>query len=92
MIKKLYTALYVDKNMLCFHEDSGDAGFFCNGMGILRINLNNINLDKNFDENDSDTIILMRLLGFWQIKFEKGKALKRKISGELIVIAWNLKI
>ena len=61
-------------------------------MGILRINLNNINLDKNFDENDSDTIILMRLLDFWQIKFEKGKALKRKISGELIAIAWNLKI
>ena len=28
MIKKRYTALYVDKNMLCFNEDSGDAGFF----------------------------------------------------------------
>ena len=31
-------------------------------MGILNIDLNNINLDNNFDESDSDTIILIRLL------------------------------
>ena len=54
--------MYVDKNMFCFSEDSGDAGFSCNGMGILRIDLNNINFDKNFCEDDSDTIILIRLL------------------------------
>ena len=77
--------------MFCFSEDSGDAGFSCNGMGILRIDLNNINFDKNFCEDDSDTIILIRLLA-WQIKFAKRKALKRKISEELIPIAWNLKI
>ena len=48
--------------MFCFSEDSGDAGFSCNGMGILRIDLNNINFDKNSCEDDSDTIILIRLL------------------------------
>ena len=48
--------------MFCFSEDSGDAAFSCNGMGILRIDLNNINFDKNFCEDDSDTIILIRLL------------------------------
>ena len=41
-------------------------------MGILNIDLNNINLDNNFDEGDPDTIILFTLLA-WYIKFEKRK-------------------
>ena len=45
-------------------------------MGILSVNLNNINLDNNFDEDDPDTIILIKLLA-WHIKFEKRKALKK---------------
>ena len=36
------------------------------------VNLNNINLDNNFDEDDPDTIRLWA----WHIKFEKCKALK----------------
>ena len=39
-------------------------------MGILNICLNNINLDNNFDEDDPDTNILIRLLA-WHIEFEK---------------------
>ena len=31
-------------------------------MGIHNIDLNNINPDNNFDEDDPDTIILIRLL------------------------------
>ena len=50
-------------------------------MSILNIDLNNINLDNNFDEDDPDTIILIRLLT-WHIKFEKCTALKKKISEE----------
>ena len=46
-------------------------------MGILNIDLNNVNLDNNFDEDDPDTIIIIRLLA-WHIKFEKRKALKKK--------------
>ena len=46
-------------------------------MGILNIYLNNINLDNNFDEDDPETFILMRLL-VWPIKFEKRKALKKR--------------
>ena len=42
-------------------------------MCFLNKDLNNINLDSNFDEDDPDTII-MRLLG-WHIKCEKRKAL-----------------
>ena len=40
------------------------------------IDLNNINLDNTFDENDLDTITLIRLLD-WHTKFEKCEALKK---------------
>ena len=59
-------------------------------MGILRVNLNNINLVNNFDEDDPDYIILIRLLA-WHSKFEKRKAFKKSISEELMPIAWNSK-
>ena len=51
MIKKLYTALYADENVFYFNEDSDNIVFSCNEMGILNIDLNNINLDNNFDED-----------------------------------------
>ena len=62
IIKKLFTALYGDENILCFNENSDDAVLNCNGMGILNIDLNNIDLDNNFDEYGPDTIILIRFL------------------------------
>ena len=46
-------------------------------MDILIIDINNTNLDNNFDEDDPDTIILIRLL-VWHIKFEKRKELKKQ--------------
>ena len=46
-------------------------------MGILSVNLNNIDLDNNFDADDPDTIILIRLLAC-HIKFEKCKTLKKR--------------
>ena len=57
-------------------------------MSILNIDLDNINFDNNFDEDDLDTIILVRLLA-WHIKFEKRKALKKTISEELMPMAWE---
>ena len=90
MIKNLFTALYADENILYFDEDSGNIVFNSNGMCVLNIDLNNINLDNNFDEDDPDTIILIRLLA-WHIKFENPKALKRNISEELMPIAWHAK-
>ena len=47
-----------------------------NGTGILNIDLNDINRDYDFDEDDPDIIILIRLLA-WHIKFEKRKELKK---------------
>ena len=71
MIKKIFIALYEDRNILYFNENSGNVVFFSGKIGILNID---INLDNNCDEDDSSTIIIMRFLA-WHIKFEKGKAL-----------------
>ena len=72
---KLFAALYAGEIMLYFNEDSGDAVFNYNEMSTVNIDLNNINLDDNFDEEDPNTIILIRLLA-WHTKFEKHKELK----------------
>ena len=65
MIKILSTTLYADGNILYFNKDSSNAVFNCNGMGILNIDLNNINLDDtNYDEDDPDINILIRLLAW----------------------------
>ena len=68
--------MYVDKNTLCFNEDSGNVLFICNGTCILSIYLLNTNVDSNFDEDDLDTVIFIRLLA-WHIKFENAKNLKK---------------
>ena len=61
-LKKLNTAFYTDDGLLLVDGDSGIVNFCWNEMGILSVNLNNINFDNNFDEDDPDTIILIRLL------------------------------
>ena len=48
-------------------------------MGVLNIDLNGINLDNNFDEDDTDTIILIRYLA-WHIKLDKRKELKKMLK------------
>ena len=62
MIKKLYTALCADEKIFYFNGDSGNFVISCNEMIILNKDLNNINLENNFDEDDPDTIILIKLL------------------------------
>ena len=69
MIKNLFTTSYADENILYFDEDSDNAIFNYNGMDNLNKYLNNINFDNNFDEDDLDTIIYVRLLA-WRITFE----------------------
>ena len=83
MIKKLYTALYTDKNVLYLNEDSASIVFSCNGIVILKIDLN---INNNFGEDDPDTIILVRLLAC-HIKFETRRELqkvKRRINANSV--------
>ena len=74
--KELSTGLYAYENILYFNKDYGNVIFSCNEMGILYIDINNINLENNFDKDDPDTIILITFLA-WNIKFEKRKAPKK---------------
>ena len=62
--------------------------FFTDKVGILNIDLNNISHDNNFDEDDLDTIILIRFSA-WHIKFGKRKELKKELSEELMPLAWH---
>ena len=89
MIKKLVADLYADEHLLCFNEDSSNAAFNYNEMNILNIDLKCINLDdNNFNEDEPDTIIHVRLLA-WYNKFEKRKALKKELNEKLIPVVWH---
>ena len=63
---------------------------FCRDeMGVLSINVININFDDtNYDEDDPDITILVRRLA-WQIKFEKYKPLKKELNEKLMSVAWH---
>ena len=49
-------------NIIYFNWNSGDDAFSCNEMVILSIDLNNIYHDDSFNEDDPDTIILIKIL------------------------------
>ena len=75
MIKKVLTALYADDNILYFNEDFGDAIFSCNNS--LIIDLNNITLDDtNYDEDDPEAIIHIKILVWHVINLKNVKHLK----------------
>ena len=52
MFKKFFTVLYAEENILYFNEGSGTSIILnCNGTSIPNNDLNNINLDNNFENN-----------------------------------------
>ena len=50
-----------NRSIVYFNEDSDNLVLNCNETAILNLDLNNISFDDNFDEDDPDTIILVRL-------------------------------
>ena len=87
IIKKLCNALFADDDILFFEEDSGNSTFSSDEMGIISVDLNNINLyQDNFDEDDSETIIHVRLMALHN-RLKQGKAFKKDISKELVPVA-----
>ena len=90
IIKKIFTDLYADEDILYINEDSGDAGFIYDEMDVVNVNLNNINVDNNFDEEDPNNIIHNRLLP-WHTKLGKCKKLKKELNKKLILVAWHPK-
>ena len=79
MLENFDNALHANDDILFFNEDFDKITFIANQRHILAVNLNKINLDddNDFDGNDPDTIIHVRLLA-WRCKFAKCKALKKK--------------
>ena len=47
-------------------------------------------INTNYDEDDPDIIIYIRLFA-WHIRFEKRKELKKQLHGELLFIMWHSK-
>ena len=87
MIKNFDTALFAGDDILFLVEDSGNVIFCSDEIGILNIDLNNINLDcVNFDEDDSETMIHVRFMA-WNNKLEQRKPFKKDIRKELIPAA-----
>ena len=73
--------MYADDGLFFFYEDSGDVTFCWNEMDIISVNLNNINLDSNFDKDDPNIVIHIRLFA-WRSNLKKRKMCLKK-SGEL---------
>ena len=69
--------------MICsfFDEDSGNVIFSSDELGVLSIDLNNINLDDiNFDEDDSETIIHVRIMAWHNRLKQQEKRCKQTIN------------
>ena len=89
MIKKLYDTVFADDDILFFVEDSGNVSFLSDEMGILSVNLDNINLyDGNFYEDDPETIIYVRLFAE-HYRYKKRKVFTKEISKKLMIVAWH---
>ena len=74
---------------MCFPANFGEISkntFF--GEQLQATACDNISLNDKFDDDDPDTIILMRLLA-WYIKFTKQKELKKELSEELMPVVWH---
>ena len=78
MLEKFHDALLANDDILFFDAEFSKVTFFAIEMGILGVDLDKTNIDddNNFDENDPETIIHVRLLA-WRNKFEKRTAYKR---------------
>ena len=90
MIQKFGNVLHSNDDMLFYNEHYYTV--ISDQRHILAADLNKINLDEdnNFDENDPDTFIHLRLLAL-RSKFKKRKALKKKINEEVMPLVWHPK-
>ena len=76
MLEKHNNVLHADDDILFYNKDFDKVIFIANQRYILTVDLDKINLDNNnnFDEDDPDTIIQVRLLACHS-KFKKRTAL-----------------
>ena len=82
----------LEKRNVVFSNDDIDLDdivtFFSNNISIVTIYFNNINLHSDyFDENNPETIVLVRLMA-WCSRYKQREAYE-KIDKELMPIAWH---
>ena len=89
MIKERDVDLFFDDDIFFVNEDCINVTFLSDEMGILSVDLNDINLvDVNFDKDDLETITHIRLL-VWHNRFKRRKIFKKYIAKELMHVAWH---
>ena len=77
MIKKIDDTMLPNDNIIFANEDSNNATFFSDEIGIFSVDLNSINFDYvNFDKNDPETIIHSKLM-VWRNIFNQRKTFKK---------------
>ena len=81
---------FANNDIPFYYEDFDKAALNPNQKHTLSVDLDEINLDNNFDEDDLDTIIHIRFLGLHS-NFKNHRAFKEKISEELMPVAWHPK-
>ena len=86
MLEKFDDALNANDDTLLFDEDFSKATSFANRVDLDKINLDD---DNDFDVDNPETIIHVRLLA-WGHKFEKRKALEKKVDEKLMPLSWHL--
>ena len=84
MIKKLDGDLFVKGDIIFVNEDYNNVTFFSDELHILSVDLININLDEiNFEEDDPETIVHVRLMA-WCNRFKQRKAYKKRYKQRII--------
>ena len=81
MLEKLHDLLLTNDDIIVLIKVLSKVTFFVDKLGILGVDLDKIKLadDNNFDEDNPETIIHVRLLT-WCNKFEKRKAFIKDIN------------
>ena len=78
MLEKLDNALHANDDILFYSEDFDKVFFIAFQIHILAtdIDKNNLDNDKDFNEDDPDNIIRVRLLA-WVVNSKNAKYLKK---------------
>ena len=88
LVKKVYTKTWFSNNDIVLDFiDSDIFSCFSDNMSIF----NNISLgNNNFDEDDPETIIHVRLTA-WRNRFKQRKTFKKWLTNKLMLVAWHSK-
>ena len=80
MLKDLDNAAFFSDDISFVNTDS-DVTFLKDDMGLVNVDLNNVSLDDDNFDDDSETIIHVKLMG-WCNRQKRCKACKKEVSKE----------